>query len=90
MINFDFDKISMLSHLVFSEDEQQSFIKDMHEMLSLADSLCTLDKEETPKMLHENVIPLDKDEEKKSDCPELIKLSKRNDGVFITVPSSLE
>lgn len=90
MNSFDFDKTAKLSHLEFSESEKHRFIKDMQEMLSLADSLCALDKEDTVCALHENIISLEKDEERVNDCKSLLDQSKRNDSTFIIVPSSID
>ena len=90
MENFDFDKVAKLSRLEFSDTEKQSFINDMHEMLCLASSLCAVDKEELQKNTYENIISTSPDEQHDDSCGSLVLQSKRHDGTFVRVPSSLE
>ena len=90
MESFDFDKIAKISHLEFDEHEKERFIKDMQEMLSLAESICALDDEPLPEIPTLNVIPLSPDEESTYCGKTLILQSKRNDGTFVAVPSSIE
>ncbi len=85
----DFEKAARLSHLSFNEGEKESFIKDMTDILAFADTLCELDAKGFSDSAALPVTPLEKDEVHE-DTSKLLAQSKKNDGTYVVVPSSID
>ena len=89
MTCLDLEKIARLSHLKFTDEEKNGFIKDMTQILSFTEKLCELD--DTTLFDSENTTstPLAKDEPVENPCSLLLK-RKNFDGKYIIVPNILE
>lgn len=85
----DFEKAAKLSHLSFDDDEQERFIKDMTDILAFADTLCELDTLVLSEVCHVTAVPFEKDEVCQGISESILAQSKKNDGTYIVVPSTL-